>query len=294
MIEEFTPANFGNARQTVIEHANAIVEEYQDAGIKLTLRSLYYQFVARHLMVNKQANYKNLTDIISKARLAGLIDWDSIEDLTRHLREYQTETSPRDACLRIAGTYIENLWENQEVYCEQWIEKDAALNTITPACGRWRLPHFSCRGNTSQTALYDAGQRLLRQMEMGHRVVILHIGDHDPGGVDMTRDNRDRLDMFTRYAGVELRRIALNMDQIEQYNPPPNFVKEKDSRGGGYRARFGTDECWELDALDPRIMDRLIDDQVRSLIDIDLWNEEAERERVNRQKLLDAAEAMEE
>jgi len=97
-------------------------------------------------------------------------------------------------------------------------------------------------------------------------VVVLHLGDHDPSGIDMTRDIRDRLDLFLSGDGynpdqVEVRRIALNMDQVEEYNPPPNPAKLTDSRVGGYMRKYG-DESWELDALDPATLDALITEHV--------------------------------
>lgn len=82
------------------------------------------------------------------------------------------------------------------------------------------------------------------------RRVILHLGDHDPSGIDMTRDISDRLELFG--ADVEVKRIALNWDQIDEFTPPPNPAKLSDSRAGAYIAEYG-DESWELDALEPTL-----------------------------------------
>ena len=96
----------------------------------------------------------------------------------------------------------------------------------------------------------------------------------------MTRDNAVRLELFARQ-NVEVRRIALNMDQVRRYNPPPNPAKMTDTRANDYVARFG-DESWELDALRPEVIDQLIRDEIGSLIDDEIWNEDIERERENR------------
>lgn len=293
MFDQFIPHRFKPPAARMIEQANEVIEEYQALGIQLTLRALFYQFVSRDLIANTQQKYKQFGEVIKHARLAGLVDWDAIEDETRQLREYATEESPKLATLRLAENYIEDLWANQSTYAEQWIEKDAALGTIRPVCGRWRLPHFACRGNVSLSALYGAGQRLTQQLNYGKRVVILHFGDHDPSGLDMTRDNQERLDMFARCPEIEVRRIGLNMDQIERYRPPPNFAKEKDSRLPAYIAKYNTRFSWEMDALDPRVVDSLIDFEVRDLIDFDLWEAELATETENRAKLLAAAQAME-
>lgn len=70
----------------IIDQANAIITEYEAQGFDLTLRQLYYQFVARDLIPNTQRDYKRLGSIVNDARLAGLIDWASIVDRTRNLR----------------------------------------------------------------------------------------------------------------------------------------------------------------------------------------------------------------
>ena len=86
---------------------------------------------------------------------------------------------------------------------------------------------------------------------------------------------------------VEVRRIALNMDQVRQYNPPPNFVKDGDTRTSGYRERFRTDQCWELDALSPTVISGLIRDELKRLIEPKAWRKALAHENRGR-RLLDA------
>ena len=106
---------------------------------------------------------------------------------------------------------------------------------------------MACKGYLSASEAWRAGLRFQRAIDRGKRPVLLHLGDHDPSGIDMTRDNGDRLGEFV-LQGVEVRRIALNMDQVQEHNPPPNPAKEDDSRFRGYRELYG-EESWELDAL---------------------------------------------
>ena len=117
---------------------------------------------------------------------------------------------------------------------------------------------------------------------------MLHLGDHDPSGIDMTRDNRERLNMFAE-SRVEIRRIALNMDQVETYSPPPNPAKLTDTRANDYIAAFGS-ESWELDALEPRVIDQLIRDQVAAEMDHEIMREAKERQNAARAKLQDLAD----
>lgn len=267
--EAFIERKFSDGSLDIIKKATTIIADYQAQGFTLTLRQLYYQFVSRDLLPNKQTEYKRLGSIINDARLAGMIDWSVIEDRTRNVKTVTAWDDPAELIEASAEQYKEDLWAEQKYRPEIWIEKDALIGVIESVCKKYRVPFYACRGYSSQSEQYRAGKRFERQIDADLTPIVLHLGDHDPSGVDMTRDNADRLEMFA-YQRVELRRLALNMDQIEQYNPPPNPAKETDSRSTGYIEKFG-DSSWELDALDPRVIDLLISKELETLIDKKKW-----------------------
>jgi hypothetical protein len=286
---QYKRIDFSSAKLAVIKQANAIIATYAAQGFDLTLRQVYYQFVARDLIPNKQSEYKKLGEVINEARLAGLIDWSRIVDRTRNLDKLSSWGSPDSIIESAASSYHRDLWVGQAVRPEVWIEKDALEGVIEGVCRTHDTPFFSCRGYTSQTAMWDAAQRLMGYVKNHAQApVILHFGDHDPSGKDMSRDIRDRLALFmgTRYAkALVFERLALNMNQIDQYNPPPNPCKITDSRAAGYIAEFGHDS-WELDALEPAVIVALIDTQLRALKDGAIWDarvaeQEAERGLLN-------------
>lgn len=279
----------------VIAQANSIIESYAAQGYNLTLRQLYYQFVSRDLIANKQTEYKRLGDIISKGRRWGMVDWNAIVDRTRNLQSLGTWESPSAIVEAVAQQFRYDRWLAQPVYVEVWFEKDALMGVFERVAHKWRLPFFSCRGYTSDSEVWGAAQRL-RAVRQGadklfhdpiephpRDVVILHFGDHDPSGIDMTRDIRDRLHLFGA-RGIDVRRMALNMDQVEQYDPPPNPAKESDSRFVEYQALHG-DESWELDALEPTVLAALVEREVQSLIDPTLWATWEKNERRTRAEL---------
>ena len=267
----YTPKNFSATARRIIEQANEILNQYAAQGYDLTLRQLYYQFVSRDILPNRQNEYKRLGDIISEARRAGLIDWDHIVDRTRNLRRPPHWTNPGDIINSAAQSFRRDKWADQPVRVEAWIEKDALLGVLERACLPLAVPYFSCRGYNSDSEMWAAAQRILDHNDNGQRVIILHLGDHDPSGVDMTRDIRERLLLFTEDSGdFEIRRLALNWDQIEEYDPPPNPAKLTDSRANGYIERYG-DDSWELDALEPQVINDLIRTEVENVRDEDAW-----------------------
>lgn len=282
--EAFIERKFSAASLATIQQANEIIRSYQAMGFTLTLRQLYYQFVSRDLIANKQTEYKRLGSVVNDARLAGLIDWAAIEDRTRNVRGGDWGyDDPAEAIDSLARGYSEEFWKDQPRHVEVWIEKDALIGVIEPVCTRWRLPYLGCRGYVSQSEQYAAGKRFARLDREGREPIVLYLGDHDPSGIDMTRDHVDRLAMFARWP-VEVKRLALNMPQIEEFDPPPNPAKETDSRSGPYIEQYG-ESSWELDALPPDVIDRLIEDEIQKLVDHDAWAQSEAKQEESREIL---------
>lgn len=256
-------------RAAVVDGANKIIAEYQAQGFQLTIRQLYYQFVARGLIDNNMRAYKNLIDIMDRARTSGLTDWNAIVDRTRNLEENSHWDSAAEILEGCAKQFRYDTWQDQDTRVEVWIEKDALIGVIEDICKQWDVAYFACRGNVSQSEMWRAGVRFQEYRAQGQYTTVLHLGDHDPNGIDMTRDNQDRLTMFAENEEtVDVRRIALNMDQIDEYDPPPYPTKLDDSRSRGYIEKYGEDS-WELDALEPQVIVDLIDSTIQGIVDMD-------------------------
>lgn len=272
--------------QSLIQIAQDIINEYRAGGYTLTLRQLYYQLVARDIIPNKERSYKNLSSTMTKARMAGMISWEAIEDRNRESVGFWTDEDPMNPINALPHYIRFDQWARQEHYIEVWVEKEALGNVIAKACNPYMVPYMSCKGYLSASEAWRAGRRFLRKsLHEGKQCHLIHLGDHDPSGLDMTRDNHDRLAIFSEIpGGVHVNRIALNMDQIREYNPPPNPTKLTDSRSGDYVKRFGK-SSWELDALKPEMMVRLIQSEITNLIDFDIWNETERQESLVQKEL---------
>lgn len=271
---QYVSKRFNASTMATIENANRIIDEYTKQGFELTLRQLYYQFVSRDLIPNTQKEYKKLGDAINNGRLAGLISWEAIVDRTRNLERNPSWEDPKSFMESVVPQFKIDYWQNQPNYVEVWIEKDALIGVIERICRKLDVPYFSCRGYTSQSEMWSAGQRLAERITEGKRAVIIHLGDHDPSGKDMTRDIEDRINLFLGVdygsSEFEVNRIALNMDQVRKYNPPPNPAKMTDARAEDYVREFGR-QSWELDALDPKVLPGLIEKTVREYMDDKEW-----------------------
>lgn len=281
----YVSKRFNASSRVIIKQANELITDYSGQGYTLTLRQLYYQFVARDLLENTERSYKRLGKIVTDARMAGEMSWTGIEDRNRQGHFYLVEEDEREVLNGIERQFALDKWAQQDFYVEVWVEKEALANVLTRPCGRWAVPHMSCKGYLSASEAWRAGLRFKDAIQRGKTPVLIHLGDHDPSGIDMTRDNKDRLGLFAEsWGGVEVRRIALNMDQIEQYSPPPNPTKLTDSRAEGYLREYGR-TSWELDALEPSVIEKLVDSEIRTLVDMDVWREVKEEEAQTRERL---------
>lgn len=277
----YVPKTFSKPHQQILEWVEEVLEEYK--GYRLTVRQMFYQLVARDLIKNDDRNYKRIADVINDGRLAGVLPWDGFEDRGRSLKGWETFAGPGPALADRVVEYKMDLWRTQPYRPEVWVEKQALEGVIGEICSELRVDFYSTKGYNSQSEQWKAGRRMARRIQAGQTPIVFHLGDHDPSGIDMTRDNRERLSLF---AGVPITvvRLGLNMSQIEQYAPPPNYVKVNaygeyaDSRAKAYVDEFGTEESWELDALSPRVIHDMIRENVLRLRDEELWDEALEQE----------------
>jgi len=134
---------------------------------------------------------------------------------------------------------------------ELWVEKDSVRNFLQDLAAKYRLPIQSLRGFGSLSMFRRALQRASRR---GVKT-ILYIGDHDPSGLDIQR-------VAQKEMSLEVKRIALTMEQIRRFRPPGLLIKMKDSRSKSYRRRYGN-KGWELESLRPTTLLRLIEEELR-------------------------------
>lgn len=277
----------------LIELINEIVDEYQDQGFVLTVRQLYYQLVARDIIPNTMRDYKRIASVVNDARLAGLMDWDAIEDRTRSFIRRSRWNSGSEIVRAAANSFHMDMWDNQESRVFVLVEKEALVGVLERVCHRYDVPLLAARGYPSVSVIREFALKDVEfAYDRGQDVLILHLGDHDPSGIDMSRDLTERVNLFAGEC-FDLRRIALNMDQIEEQRPPENPAKTTDSRFASYMRKFGK-SSWELDALSPAYLERLVESHITSVINEDNWNRRVQEIREVRERLTKTANEYEE
>lgn len=278
-LQRYKHINFTQPKLELIEVCNDIIRDYQRQGYTMSVRQLYYQLVARDAIENTVQSYKRIADTINDARMAGLVRWDAIEDRTREFVQRQRWTSPRQIMQASYDSYHMDMWLNQAVRIFVIVEKEALVGVLDPSCRKYDVPLLAARGYPSSSVMREFAIGPVRDaLDEEKDVIILHLGDHDPSGIDMTRDLDEKINLFSESASydnyVTIERIALTMDQIDDQRPPPNPAKTTDSRFASYSEIYGH-QSWELDALRPQFIDNLVSSHIESFRDDHAWDARA-------------------
>lgn len=280
-------------KEDVVQNIVNIVTSYEKQGYKLTLRQLHYQLVTRNQIINHNTAYKKLGRILDDCRYGGVIDWDSIEDRGRIPHLTYWVSGVKDALEDTISHYRLNRQEGQENHVELWTEKDALSGILKKSTVEYHVQLVVNKGYTSSSAIYRAYERFLWKIEDGQKVTILYFGDHDPSGLDMVRDIRDRLhfmfengrrSLYLDESQFQVIPIGLSMDQIKQYNLPTNPTKLTDSRSKDYIKEFGR-VCWEVDALSPDTLTSIVKTNIEKQIDIKLFKSMIAKENADKKAL---------
>jgi len=279
--------HLSKANTAKLETVNEIIEDYAQQGYRLTLRQLYYQLVSRDIIPNVQAEYAKLSTLLVNGRMSGVVDWDAIEDRIRIPFLPYWVAGIEGAINDTITQYRLDRQKEQKVYIELWVEKDALSGVLKRITSHYHIKLMVNRGYSSCTAMHDAYERLRRYEDEEKQTCVLYLGDHDPSGLDMIRDVRERLEEFGVYP--EVRHIGLTKEQIEKFSPPPNPAKITDPRAGWYIQKHGN-YSWEVDALDPKVLHQLVRENVEELIDMDLFKSQLKQESQDKKTLRVAAE----
>lgn len=275
---EFREWNPTDKTMGLVDAVNAVQKTLRKDDIwEASLRQVYYQLVSEKVIPNKMTAYNRLQDVITKARYAGLVDWDFIKDRGRIPKkppEYKDLNDLLDAAI---WSYELDYWKDQAVRPVVMVEKQALEGVLWQALGGLHVRLLVNKGYSSASAIYGFAEWVRKViMDHGQKVRVLYLGDHDPSGLDMVRDVDDRVMEFLKPADVQeldligeteddwawkleeedfftVEHVALKRDQVRKHSLEPDPAKLSDSRAAEYIKTYGK-KSWELDALPPRVL----------------------------------------
>jgi len=337
---KFRDISLNKANKLKLQMINSIIEEYQAQDYILTLRQLYYQLVTRDIIPNIQSEYAKLSKLLKEGRMAGIVDWDAIEDRLRKTSTPASWNNPKSIIRSALYQYAKPRMQDQENYIEVWVEKDALSGVLKRITEKYHIPILVNRGYSSVSAMFDSYERFKKAFDNKQKARILYLGDYDPSGIDMIRDIRDRikeffsnrdfkikifdyLDIDKRYLiydeveseinaedfkedddirdyvydkaydlyfekwfseNFTVEPIALTIEQIRLYNPPPNPAKTTDPRAKKFIKDLGS-TSWEVDALPPTTLNEILENKILDNIDLQKYNQIVSEEQDDKNKI---------
>jgi hypothetical protein len=270
------------------------LEDYLPVSIRAVHYRLLVEAFFRNLKektpyVNDLESYKDLSRLCTKLRLAGTIPWDSLCDETRPVTEW--------ACWRDATDFIDekarefllgyarDLLYSQHQHFEIVVEKLTVESFIKPIASRYRMRVVVMRGNSG----IDARYRILERFRQSgkSRLCLFCLGDCDPDGdsiVDSTlRSMRD--DFGVR--GVRGVRVAMTHKQADKLHLPRMLTAKKLSPNyGAFVRKYGRKDCYELEAVAPKVLQGWLDTAIRSVIDLEAFNHEVQKQTAEAPEIL--------
>ena len=293
------------AKQPMLDAILLILEERREYW-PMSDRTIHYALLnikpLRHaskphsVYKNTLKCYKDCCDLLTRARLCGLVPMEAISDETRPVTTWSTNATPgeflRKELDKFAKGYWRDLLQSQSNHIEILVEKNTVEPIISTIAYRYTIPLTSGRGFCSIPPRQQMLERFLKSGK--ERLVLIVVSDFDPEGESICESfARSMRDDF----GVDIVcvKAALTYQQTQDLNLPPALqAKETSSRYAGFVEKYGED-VYELEALPPEKLQELVDETVRSVIDVDLFNAELEKERtdsqwldVNRRRLMAA------
>jgi hypothetical protein len=264
-----------------------VIYQYEDFW-PLTVRQIHYRLLTRNVFrntktglryTNTQQSYKDLSDLLTRARHGGRVPWESIHDPTRPRCDWRQwdNVAPymREQLDSFLGDYRRNLIQSQPAHIELMVEKITVQDIAERAAGPFQIPVGVGRGYTSVTSLWETGERF-HDSGKDHFILLI-AGDLDPEGENICQTWDAQLRDEHRIESLEVVKVGVNPDQIATYSLSPLPIKEKSSRAAGFKATHGSN-VYELEAFEPVQLQRIIRDAILSVLDMGKFEEERKRQ----------------
>ena len=230
---------------------------------------------------NNKQSYKAVCELLTRARLAGDVPFEAIGDETRpvSLWDVHPNVSPfiRRSVDEFATGYYRDLMQSQPNHIEIVGEKLTIEGIVRPIAGRYCIPYTIGRGYSSLPPRKQMYERFRKSGKS--TLIILFLSDHDPEGWDIAETFAKSMRDDFGVEEVAAVKVALKPEQVRQLGLPPNTdAKPTSSRFKKFSARFGP-AAYELEAVPPATLQTWLDEAVRSVIDIERFNEQVRAEK---------------
>ena len=289
----YEPRSVKRPRRTPSEIAglDASIVNILSIEAPLTLRQLYYRLVAAGAIDKTEAAYGAVKRRLLDLRESGRVPWRHVVDNTRFVHAVDTFEGPAAALAETARLYRRDLMRSQPTRVEVWAESDSIGSVLSEVTDEYGIPLYVGRGYSSRGYLRSAAEQIERAAAAGKQTLILHLGDYDPSGEDISRAVQETLLRYVTelwaartyghpraiqilgdgaaFWGADLQlpafeRLAVTEQQIADLSLPFRPVKASDPRA----ARFRGVGSVEIEAIPRQTILAILRERIEQTLDL--------------------------
>jgi hypothetical protein len=219
-----------------------------------------------------------LSRMLTRLRLTGEVPWHRIVDETRPVVYWKTyanaaefiEAEVRDLFVG----YARDLMQSQDNHYVIVAEKLTVKSFVDRVAAKYTIPTVILRGNSGIDARYQLAKRFKAS---GKRNLVLFIlSDCDPAGDVIAETTCHSLRDEFSIPDVQAIRVAFTHAQADEHGLSANagLVCNDSSVTPKFIKRHGRNDCYELEAVSPQILQSMLDEAIRANINVDLYNDE--------------------
>ena len=233
--------------------------------------------------VNDKASYNTLTNLLSRARLCGAVEWGSLEDSTRPIQQgggyANAEEFIQIETANFLAGYSRDLMQGQSKHFEIVLEKNALRSVIESVAREYCITCTTGRGYSSLSPRYDLARRY--QHAGKEELVLFFLTDFDPDGeqiaASFAASMRDDFGIET----IHPVKVALTAEDVKNNDLPSDMdAKESSPNYQKFLQRYGT-KAVELDAAPVALLQGQLRAAIEGWIDIEAFNAQIELERAD-------------
>ena len=238
----------------------------------ITVRGIAYQLFVRGAIESMaKKNVAKVSRIVTQMREEGSLPWEWIADETRRKEQVPSWQDPQKYLVSVLAQYRKSFWDHQPFHVEVWSEKSTVAGVLAPVLTDYAIAFRVQHGFGSATSLHDAAGESAEHVSR-YRTQVLYVGDLDPSGRYMSEvDIPGRVERYGGY--IDVTRVALSESHCHDFNLPYFQVESKasDPRYRWWCEQGYGPRCWELDALDPRVLRSEVEEAILEYVDPEAW-----------------------